>query len=120
MAYNRGQAANYYIDPLTRLFCVKYNNAPTVGDYWIEKTELSVSDLESFTASPFRRAMEGVSQLTASSTLRMFYSIGDEMRAVLNGHAGKFSIPQADLNGFCSDYYSARFMDTVDRNFCTR
>ena len=105
---------------MTRLFCVKYNNAPTVGDYWIEKTELSVSDLESFTASPFRRAMEGVTQLTASSTLRMFYSIGDEMRAVLGENAGTFSIPQADLNGFCSDYYAARFMDAVEGNFCTR
>ena len=50
----------------------------------------------------------------------MFYSIGDEMRAVLNGNAGKFSIPQADLNGFCSDYYSASFMESERRNFCTR
>jgi hypothetical protein len=57
--YNKFSGANNYIDPLTQIFCVRFNNAPLMGDYWIEKKELSDSDTEDFKMSPFRSAVEG-------------------------------------------------------------
>lgn len=39
---------------------------------------------------------------------------------VLTEHTnGVWSIPRGDLNGMCSDYYSAHFMEG-EKNFCTR
>lgn len=43
--YNLKNGANNYIDPLTQIFCVQFDNSPQVGDYWIEKSAIDLSDI---------------------------------------------------------------------------
>jgi len=100
-----------------------------MGDYWVQKTKLENSDIEEFTLSAFRQSVEGQTQVTASNTDRRFYSIGDQMKAggIVGGDPsniqlhtdGIWSIPKADLNGFCSDFYAGHFMQGAN-NQCTR
>lgn len=73
--YNKFQGANNYIDPLKQILCVRFNNAPLMGDYWIAKNERETSDIEDFASSPFRSAMEGVREVTATADTT-YYQIG--------------------------------------------
>ena len=54
MDYNKRNGDFYYISPLTQIFCVRFNNAPLMGDYWVQKTALENSDIEGFELSAFR------------------------------------------------------------------
>lgn len=38
--YNLKHGDENYIDPLTQLLCVQFDNSPNVGDYWMQKTSL--------------------------------------------------------------------------------
>lgn len=80
--YNKHHAANNYIDPLRQIFCVRFNNAPEIGDYWIEKKERESTDIEDFRSSAFRSALEGQREVTAS-TDTTFYQLGDKMKSKL-------------------------------------
>lgn len=79
--YNKYNGANNYIDPLTQVLCVRFNNAPLMGDYWVEKKERESSDLENFELSPFRAAIEGLREV--SDPADVFYQMGDSMKADL-------------------------------------
>lgn len=59
MSYNKNNGATYYITPLTQIFCVRLNNAPLMGDYWVQKSQLENSDIEEFSLSAFRQSVEG-------------------------------------------------------------
>lgn len=66
--HNEHNGANNYIDPLTQMLCVRFNNSPLMGDYWIEKKSLENTDIsEDFSVSPFRKAVEGQNQLKSSN-----------------------------------------------------
>jgi len=80
MDFNKFSGANNYIDPLTQIFCVRFNNAPLMGDYWVEKKELESTDIEDFTLSPFRQAVEGSNEVPANTDTTI-YQMGDQMLA---------------------------------------
>jgi len=39
--YNQKNGLSNYIDPFTQLFCVRFNNAPEMGTYYLENTDLT-------------------------------------------------------------------------------
>lgn len=60
--------ANHYITPLVSIFCVQYNNAPLVDDYWIQQSFLDNLNIEKMQQSAFRQAMLGNTQVTSTNS----------------------------------------------------
>ena len=115
LAHNKYRGAYHYIDPLTQVFCVHYNNAPLVGDYWVERKMVDNEDIEEMAKSPFLKAIYGYDRFTSTNIDSSIYQLGDPMKSQVNDGTNTVNrevrLPKPDLNGYCNNNYAARFME---------
>lgn len=78
--HNKKRGISNYIDPFVQLFCVRFNNAPKMGDYWIDRNEnsaLSTVEIKNLQNNDVGFGSLIFGNVNTDSNLRKFYLIGD-------------------------------------------
>lgn len=126
--YNKFHGLSNYMDPFARLFCVKYDWSPIMGNYWKPNDDLSEEQLDSLRrdGAGFTKAIQGlkISENSSSIVGSEYYRLGERMKSEVNiaaeGDTDKyvsqyldvFPIPYPNLYGECNNFHAGRFMES--------
>ena len=84
--HNKKRGISNYIDPFVQLFCVRFNNAPAMGDYWVQRTDkqdLTTVEIKSLQNKDVGFGSLIFGQTSSDDTPRKYYFLGDPMRSRL-------------------------------------
>ncbi|CAI2362570.1 unnamed protein product [Moneuplotes crassus] len=112
--YNRERGEYSYAGPLTRLFCIFFNNHPPSNKFFKTKTSVTndeVNDLDSSDVT------FGTKLFTIDETpTNNYYSIGDPLFAIYQdqGNARHFRLPKPGFSGACDFNSPALYLTNED------
>lgn len=122
--FNKNQGLETYIDPFTKLFCVKISNAPEIGRFYlVNETEPTNVQMESLKSDPYKNGFTSTlfdfNNQNLAQQLRAFYGMGEKMKTMIqidattslnSQYKDSFPFPKADAFGVCNNFKSAHFM----------
>lgn len=121
--YNKKRGISNYFNPFVQLTCVYFNNAPLMGDYWIQRgtdNKLTIDEIKKLKDEDvgFGTLIYTEKNPNANPHAEYYHMnatmqahIEDTSGTIIPANNGIFRLPVEDINGRCNTLYGARYME---------